>query len=348
MKLRVLLLVLLSFCGLSAEESAPDADTLYRSVTIDGASYRIIVTRPKSPGHYPSVLIIGGLGCYSLDNLQPGDVYYELLYGLTRKGYVTMRVEKNGEGASQGAACDSPQSDLQLAVRRSLAGLNALATYDFVDRDKIFILAHSIGPIEGVFVAQKFQVRGFIAAETIGKTWMEYSLENARRQLLLLGRPYDVADHYVRIAEKCLHRFLIEKQTPGQVIKEMPDCKDSVATFGVAYTYLQQVAEVDPAPEWKKVVVPVLVTYGTSDPATTAADSHYLVDMINSFHPGRASYKEFPGMGHGLDLSPSPRAWLEAVQQHKHGDFDKEFLQAVADWMTGILNTKTQSAEGTM
>ena len=123
--------------GLFAEESAPDADTLYRSVTINGASYRVIVTKPKTQGHFPAVLLIGGLGCYSLDNLQPGDAYYELLYGLTRKGYVTMRVEKNGQGASQGPPCDSPQSDLQLAVRRSVAGLNALASYDFVDRHKI-------------------------------------------------------------------------------------------------------------------------------------------------------------------------------------------------------------------
>jgi len=98
----------------------------------------------------------------------------------------------------------------------------------------------------------------------------------------------------------------------------------------------------DPTAEWKKVDVLVLVTYGTSDPTTSAADSHYLVDMINSFHPGRASCKELPVMGHGFDLSPSPRAWLEAVQQHKHGEFDKEFLQAVADWMTGILKSKTQ------
>src|SRR5947207_4751674 len=138
------------FCLASpAQESTPDLDILYRSVTIEGASYRVIVTKPRTQGRFPAVLLIGGLGCYSLDNLNSDNPYYQLLYGLTRKGYVTARVEKNGEGASQGPPCDSPQSDLQLAVRRSVAGLNALASYDFVDRDKVFVLAHSIGPIEG-------------------------------------------------------------------------------------------------------------------------------------------------------------------------------------------------------
>ncbi|HLJ28220.1 MAG TPA: hypothetical protein VKY85_16025 [Candidatus Angelobacter sp.] len=62
-------------------------------------------------------------------------------------------------------------------------------------------------------MAQRFPVRGFVAAETIGKSWLEYELENARRQLLLLGRPYDVVDQYVRVVERCQHRFAIEKQS---------------------------------------------------------------------------------------------------------------------------------------
>jgi len=316
---------------LLAQQRAPI--TLYRTIQVDGANYQAILTKPDSPGKHPAVFLIGGLGCYSLDNLKPDDTFFQLLSGLTQRGYVTMRVEKNGEGKSQGPPCNSPQSDLQLAVRRSVTGLNALAATDFVDRDNIFILAHSIGPLEGVLVAQKFPVRGFIAAETIGRGWFEYQLENTRRQLQILGLPYDESDRTVRTMERCQYRFFMEKQSPKQILKTSPKCKDSVNTFGVSYTYLQQIADLDLAVEWKKVDVPVLVTYGTSDPTTSPDESHYLTDMINSFHPGRASYVEFPGMGHGLDLTPSPRAWLEAIQKHQHGPFDQEFLNQMANWL---------------
>ena len=316
-------------------ESGPDFDILYRSVVIDGAQYQTIITKPKEAGPHPAVLLIAGLGCYSLDHLKPDDPYGRLLNGLTRRGYVTMRVEKNGEGKSQGPPCDSPQSDLLLAVRRSLAGLTLLTESAFVDPGKIFIFAHSIGPLEGVLVAQKFPIRGLVAAETIGKGWFEYQLENTRRQSLLFV-PYDEADRAVRLAEKCSHQFLVEKRRPEQILKVSPDCRDYVNTFGVSYTYLQQIADVDLAVEWKKVDVPVLVTWGTSDPTTTAEESHYLVAMINSFHPGRATYAEFPGMGHGLDLSPSPRAWLEAIQKHQHGEFDQDFLERVETWLTSL------------
>lgn len=327
-------LVLCASAGRTAH-SVPDFDTLYRPVTIDHAEYQTIITKPKAAGHYPAVLLIAGLGCYSLDHLKPDDPYAHLLYGLTRRGLVTMRVEKNGEGESHGPPCDSPQSDMQLAVRRSVEGLKLLSESDFVDQHSIFIFAHSIGPLEGVFVAQQFPVRGFIAAETIGKSWFEYQMENTRRQALLFG-PYDAADRSVRLAGQCSYRFLVEKLRPEQIVKDSPDCRDYVNTVGVSYTYLQQIADVDLAVEWKKVDVPVMVTWGTSDPTTSAEESHYLVDMINSFHSGRATYAEFSGMGHGLDLSPSPRAWLEAIQKHQHGEFDQEFLDRVANWLTDI------------
>lgn len=221
-------------------------------------------------------------------------------------------------------------------MRRSLAGLNLLAESEFVDHQSIFIFAHSIGPLEGVLVAQQFPIRGFIAAETIGKSWFEYQLENIRRQTLLFA-PFDEADRAVRLAEKCNHLFLVNKLRPDQIVKDLPDCRDYVNTFGVSYTYLQQIADLDLAAEWKKVDVPVLVTWGTSDPTTTAEENRYLAEMINGFHPGRATYAEFPGMGHGLDLSPSPRAWLEAIQKHQHGQFDQHFLERVDNWLTTVL-----------
>jgi len=326
--------------SLSLLAQSPASSTLHQTIQMDGAPYQAIITKPETPGRHPAVFLIGGLGCYSLDSLKPDDPFLQLLSGLTQRGYVTMRVDKNGEGKSEGPPCDSPQSDLQLAVKRSLAGLNALAAADYVDRDNIFILAHSIGPLEGVLVAQKFPVRGFIAAETIGRSWFEYELENARRQLFILGHPYDEADRTVRIMERCQHQFFVEKQTPEQILKTSPECKDAVNTFGVSYTYLQQIADLDLAVEWKKVDVPVLVTYGTSDPATWSEENRYLVDMINSFHPGRASYLEFPGMGHGLDLVPSKRAWLENIRKHEHGPFDQEFLKQVADWLDKNLAAK--------
>lgn len=303
---------------------------------LDNIKLHASVTKPKVPGRYAAVLVISGLGCYPLPAPDSDQPFNKFRYGLSQRGFVTMWVEKNGQGTSQGPACDSPQSDLQFAASRSVAGLKALATYDFVDANNIFIFAHSIGPLEGVLVAEKFPVRGFVASETIGRSWYEYGLENTRRQLLLLGRPYDGVEKVARTASRCQFHFLIEKQTPDQVVKNDPECKDSVRTFGVSAAYLQQIADLDLTAGWKKVNVPVLVTWGTADALTSSDESRYLTDMINSFHPGRAAYEEFNGMGHGLDLWPSQRAFLEGLKD-QHPPFATEFLQRVGDWIKGEL-----------
>jgi pimeloyl-ACP methyl ester carboxylesterase len=339
----LILLFLLWSASLFAQVPA-DIEVLDRTVTLDGIKLHASVTKPKAPGRYPAVLVISGLGCYPLPPADSDDPFNKFRYGLTQRGFVTMWVEKNGEGSSRGPACDSPQSDLQFAASRSVAGLKELATYDSVERNNIFIFAHSIGPLEGVLVAEKFSVRGFIAAETIGKSWYEYELENGRRQLLLLGWSYDAVEKYVRTVARCQYRFAIEKQAPEQVVKNDPECKDSVETFSVSATYLQQIADLDLAAEWKKIDVPVLVTWGTSDALTSADESRYLADMINSFHSGRATYLEFNGMGHGLDLWPSQRVFLESFRKKHDAPFDAGFLEKIAEWLKSNLLT-TRSAQ---
>jgi uncharacterized protein len=335
-------LFLLLFCSTFVFAQVPaDIEILDRSVTLDSINLHASVTKPKAPGRYPAVLVISGLGCYSLPSPDHDEPFNQLRYGLSQRGFVTMWVEKNGEGSSQGPACDSAQSDLQFAASRSIAGLKALANYDFVDRDNIFIFAHSIGPLEGVLVAGKFPVRGFVASETIGKSWYEYQLENTRRQLLLLGRPYDAVEKAARTVARCQYHFFIEKQTPEQVVKNDPECSPSVRTFGVSASYLQQIAGLDLAAEWKRIDVPVLVTWGTSDALTSAEESHYLTDMINSFHPHRATYEEFKDMGHGLDLWPSQKAFLESSGRKQNAPFDTDFLQRVADWLKQNLGKST-------
>lgn len=313
-------------------ESSPNVDVLYRAVEANGSLRRVIVTKPKANGVFPAILLVGGLGCYSVDGLTDKDVPYgQIVYTLTREGYVVMRVEKTGEGDSQGPPCSAPESDLKIEAAGYAAGLKALRAYDFVDRDRIFILAHSIGPLVAVLVAQQGGVRGMIAAETIGRAWFDYQIEIARQQPLDIGEAYDVIERQARRNEVCLHYFYVEKETPESLLKRDAGCRD-ILVPGVPYTYLQQVADLDLAAQWRKLDMPVLVIYGTSDGATSANESHYLVSMINSFHPGRATYVEIPGMAHILNTSPSRGQFL---RDHggPHPQLHPAILPTLENWL---------------
>jgi pimeloyl-ACP methyl ester carboxylesterase len=98
-------------------------------------------------------------------------------------------------------------------------------------------------------------------------------------------------DADVRVHAECAYHFYIQHETPEKVEKIGPQCLDMIRSYaGMPYTYMQQIGDLSLGKQWKQVDIPVLVIYGTSDPATSAGEGRYLVDLINRFHPGRASY----------------------------------------------------------
>jgi hypothetical protein len=69
-----------------------------------------------------------------------------------------------------------------------------------------------------------------------------------------------------------------------------------------------------------------------------ADESHYLVNLINSFHPGRATYIELPGMGHDFYKYDSELKFLtrrnNPTKQHA---FDDELTSAIMKWLNERL-----------
>ena len=313
-------------------ESSPDADVSYASVEVDGSLRRVIVTQPKQAGRHPAILYLTGIGCFSQESLGLVTNESKLLYGLTRAGFVTLRVEKSGMGDSQGAPCLSPTVDLQAEVRGYVAGLKALARYPSVDKDKMFLLGLSIGGIEAPLVAQQAPVRGLVVVNTVAKPFLEYLMDTRRRQLTLGRVADDEMERRLALNELCNHRLLIEKQSPDEVTKSRPECGDLIA-YPAPYTYMQQWASLNPAAEWKKVDAPVLVVYGESDYVSTIADDPYLAAMIDSFHPQHATLQAIPGMDHNLSRAADMQESLAHDQAGAAVEFNPAVLDTIQAWL---------------
>jgi uncharacterized protein len=312
-------------------ENPPDFDVVYGSVTVDDARRRVIVTKPRAQGKHPAVLLVGGIGCYSVDNpLDESDAYKKILYHLTRNGYVTMRVEKSGVGDSEGTPC--PQVDFDAEVRGYVAGLRALAAYDYVDAQNLFIFGHSIGGIAGPVVASRVPVRGIIASETVGTSWFEYEMENLRRQLRLAGMDYDRIDAEIRVKERVLHKLFVEKQTPEQILKDMPEAAEHLQ-YPAHFTYLQQVAAQNLPALWKALDTNVLLIYGAADFVTSADEHKYIAEVVNSSRPGKAAYVEIPDLDHYLVKRSSQADSFRATTQNQPGEFNERINAEILGWL---------------
>ncbi|HWC95384.1 MAG TPA: alpha/beta fold hydrolase [Candidatus Sulfopaludibacter sp.] len=315
-------------------ETSPWGEVMYESVTVRGALRRVIVTRPKKAGRLPAVMLMQGLGCYSVDNQDRKSGYGRVLDELEQRGYVTMRVEKTGEGDSEGPACGDMRATASLEAEGYLAGLRALKKYDFVDPDKVFVFAHSMGPVVGSLAIAQEPVRGFIAVETVGTSWFEYDLERLRVQAALGGKTPEEVDARLREYTPCSYRYYIAKETPQQ-LDQTPACRDFAAPFGGAsYTYMQSVADISLGKQWKTADFPVLVVYGTGSPVTTAHQGRYLTELINRMHPARATYAEVPGMGHDLNLYESPKEYME--RGNSPHAFATGLIDLITAWMAKV------------
>jgi pimeloyl-ACP methyl ester carboxylesterase len=331
-------------------ETDPDFDVIYDAVSTDTGLRRVIVTVPRTgpEGARPAVLLIGGIGNYSIDtqwdsNWNPGEPYRRLLAALTRRGFITMRVEKAGVGDSEGPLALTV--DLETELAGYVAGLKSLKTWPGVDPSRVFIVGHSIGSILGPLAAAAVPVRGIVVMEGVGTTWFEYELINVRRQLTLSGLPpVEIADR-LRLKEWAMHRLLIERQPRAALLAERPEAAKMI-DYPASDEYMRQVAAQNLPGLWSPLVMPVLAIHGSADFVTSEDDNRTIVDAVNRAHPGRGEFASVGQMDHWLNQAESeadswryrhlpPTAAVKPVYQAHLDEVVGAWLSAVADGRHG-------------
>jgi alpha-beta hydrolase superfamily lysophospholipase len=316
------------------KEQDPAVDTSYDAVEVDRSLRRTLVTAPHgATGKHPAVLFIGGIGCYSIDvATNPEDPYMRLAHDLSKRGFVTMRLEKSGVGDSQGPPC--PTVDYVTEAVSYAVAFDALRAYPQVDPARVYVFGHSIGSVIAPRLALQKPVAGIVIAEGVGRDWFEYELINSRRQEELGGSTPAEVDHALLLKEDCMHRLLVEKQDRDALLRATPECKDYVQ-YPAPPAYFQQIVGFNMAEPWSKLSAPVLAIYGTADFVTDEADHRRIVDIVNGAHPGNAKLAVIDGMDHYLVPAASQRASLERVQKPaaQPAKYDERFSAAVVAWL---------------
>jgi len=315
-------------------ETSNDYDVSYEAVDAGDSTRRVIITRPRDGKRHPAVLLIGGIGCYSIDAWSnPKDSYLQILSSLTRRGFVTMRVEKSGMGDSTGAPC--AQVDMQTEVAGYVAGLKMLKAKPYVDANRAFIIGHSIGGVVGPAAAAKEPVRGILAMETTGLTWFEYELINTRRQLKLANGNGATIDAQLRAKEWCMHKLLVERTPRAKILGEQPTCAEYMQ-YPASDAYMQQIAAQNASAVWSGLKgVDVAIIYGASDFVTGAEESKAIVDTVNAARAGAATYVEIPDMDHYLTQVPSQAASFQRMHETglENTVFHPKLNQIIGDWL---------------
>ncbi len=327
-------------------EKSENHEILYDQFEFDEGYIRTIIDKPDGDIKYPAILFIQGYTCGSIDNVGEKHPYIQLVKVLCNKGYVVMRMEKPGVGdCNNKTKCED--LDFNKEIASFTKGLRKLKTYDFVDTNNVFIWGHSLGGMIAPIIANREKLKGVIVYGTTIKPWREYLIEMNRKQAPLFGADYVESEKYALNYHKLIYALYVDKKTPDEIEKDtimaqmlkthfMYDGKGHI--YGRNYKTFVQIDDYNQTEYWSKVNSNVLVFWGDADiEAMSRYDHETIVDVVNRYHPGKAtfihlkntthSFAKVESMEHGI----KNRNWKYITE-----NFNEDVAIKTVEWINSL------------
>lgn len=303
---------------------------------------RVIATHPEGKGPFPTIFMIGGIGAYSMDGDYETTPYGTILGPAAKSGYAVVRIDKPGQGDSEGPAYTDLLFDDELAAY--VDALRLTKTLPFVDKDRIAIFGHSMGGAFGPLVGAVEPVKGICVSGTMSKTWVEYWLENVRRQSMLAGAdPADLDQEMRQLAGVC-HYVYQEDMSVDEVAAKHAElaaaaremAPDGKTVSGVGIPFFQQLEKKNLMKAWSQCKSKIMIAYCENDFLSGEWDHRFIVDSVNRWRPGTAEFHLIKESDHGFNKTSSQKDSMEKWGR-PGATFNPAFKDAFLDWLKATL-----------
>jgi pimeloyl-ACP methyl ester carboxylesterase len=317
-------------------EEMPGSLVRYEFVSVDGIRQRLIVSEPVASEPLGLVLYLSGLGCASYDYwLDATSPIKRLLDGWAAAGYATARLEKRGEGDSEGPDCS--ELGFEDERRGYVAVLEHLSERGFHDR--IFLFGHSLGGIIAPLVVTD-AVAGVMVFGTVSEPWYDYILENFERQDRLAGLDDESVAYRRALRAAFQQGLLFTGETPAELMERLPESRrlpdvqlaDDLHYFDRSSAFYAELAAVDPSRAWRQVWQPVLALYGEYDWVSSRADHERIARLTGG------KFQLLPRMDHGFLTYENLD---ESFNAQGTGVFAADIIEATLAWMATQVTETT-------
>lgn len=301
-------------------------------VVIDAGDVRIAgtITRPKGPATpRPAIFFVSGSGSQDRDGISGGvDLgTRELLDHLTEAGFLVLRVDDRGAGATTGPIDDVSYDDL---VGDARACVDFLMKRPDVDPKRIAVIGHSEGGETAPILACERPLAAIVLMAAPGRGMKAILREQKRRSLEDLHlSPKEVEE------ELAIHaKFLDLVCSEGPI--DPKGVRADYAPFLKNRRWFQSHAGHDCITQIRKVKCPVLIAQGGKDlQVSPEFDAPALKKALDEEKHGDATLRLFPDLDHLFKrcttATPSFADYL------KPRPVDREFLDFLTAWLTTRL-----------
>ena len=270
---------------------------------------RAIWSFPESTEPVPAIWLLPGAAWLSEEHpIEPRSARLELVRGLTRAGFATLRVERSGLGDSEGPACT--ELDLPAELEGWQAASHYFRSHPRVRADARFLYARSLGGMLAPVLTKPGDFAALAVWGTSARPWPQGMLAASERQYRLAGRSGAALERTLaQLAE--LHELVYGAGlSPELAFERRPDLRgaDPLSfqgryVYGRVAAFFQQLAALDVAAAWRRVECPVLALHGGSDWLSLAEDSAEVAALAP-----QGSFQELAGIDHMMHARPSVEA----------------------------------------
>ncbi|HEY3383937.1 MAG TPA: alpha/beta fold hydrolase [Vicinamibacterales bacterium] len=302
-----------TIAGAATPEAAPPAGVTEREISFasgDGQIFPTLLCVPRVPKPAPMVVFIQGSGPQDRDEtIGPNKPFRDLAWGLAERGVASLRFDKRTHAFpnTYKGTLDSESID------DAVAAVKFAQTLAEVDKDRIFVLGHSLGGLAAPYVAERAPVRGLILMAAPGRN-MEQVI---REQVLTLNAvlPAEKQKEALKLQDS-----IMAKARAGTATAEELN--------GLPPGAVRDMIVREPIAELQKTKVPILVLKGGKDAQVFQADFDALQSLAAS-RPGSAA-KLFPNLTHIFTVNDGPPDFRAIFQP---GHVAVEVIEMIAGWV---------------
>jgi pimeloyl-ACP methyl ester carboxylesterase len=335
----------------SNDEPNPPYPYLVEDVSFTGAQSGVTLagtlTKPKEHGPFPAIILLAGSNSQDRDETfgthHPLKVYAD---ALTRHGFVVLRYDKRGCGASTGDVRSATSLDF---AHDALSALTYLQTIKDVSEHDIGLLGTSEGGILTWMAASRDNRVAWIAA--LGSPAADHAISNQHQ---LVWKAEGMSDRAVSI------QVALEADCMAAVFAEKDDAKAIKRMVRIVKDYRKRITDEDRknlattlntvdtwgrvllSPWWRfnlsyharedlgRVQCPVLALWGEHDlQASPTFNQPALEESLKSANNPDVTIKVFPGLNHAFQHSqtgaPSEYVGIRETVA-------PEVVQFITDW----------------
>jgi len=330
--------------------------------TLDGTTFAGTFTKPAKDGIYPAAILITGGGPQDRDETLYGHKPFKVLAEhLSRSGIAVLRFDDRGIGGS--GKGDLWNADLRVLTNDVYAAVQFLKSRKDVDPDKIGLIGHSLGAMQGTILASMHDdIAYLVMLGGIGISWSD----NHVRSDSLVNKRKGKSDEVVSAGTALLRSILEVTKTArdydstrtvlfdriqdwqasltGETATEINEFTASNPKFWeetIADEYATPIylslARYDPYPYLRRIQCPVLSIIGDKDvqvvPVNNAAIENALLAGGNNNYTIHIPNNINHMMQHCETGLISEYAEIDE-------DFNQEILTLITNWITANVEDK--------